>query len=721
MRPAFIVAALITSAALGGVDPRGAAAQTPAKKVQPPPVAPDRPFTFPAHSTTKLENGLTVFVVEDHRQPVVAATLMLPGAGAAARPGKQAGLAAMTAALVRQGTSKRSAQQIAESIDRVGGSLNTSAGPDATQASVTVLTSSLDTGFDLLADVVQQPAFAADEIERWRRQTLSNLQVAYRDPEYLRDATGDRMGFGDHPYGYPTDGFPSTVRALGRDDVVQFHKERYTPAGAFLAIAGDITPDAGAALARKYFGAWKGAPVKPAAAPAQKQQRRIVVIDQPDAVQTQFGMIGIGVPRNDPDFLALSVANQILGGSFNSRLNLRLRAKEGLTYGANSGLESNRTAGLWNATSFTRTEETTNAVKVMLEVITEFRKNPATTAELAEATSFLSGVFPLQSETAGAVAGRVLTTALHGLPADYWQTYRDRVRKISAADVSAAVQKHVSPDQLSIVAVGNAGGFAKTLESLGPVTIVPAARLDLTQPDFLAPQETKPQTAASPDAAARGLAIVKASAEAHGGAAKLAEIKDATTTSKITISTPQGDMEGTAKGVVLHPDKTRGVITLPFGEIVQSFDGTKGTMLIPGQDPIDLPAEVAVELRRAVLLNGNVGVIRDALNGSAQVAALESKQVEGATIERVSWKKGDIEMVLGFDPKTHLLVNVTYHGMSQQGPADFETRVSDFKPAANGLVVPMHIVTYQNGQKAVDVAVSEWLFNTGVSPDIFKK
>jgi zinc protease len=717
MRAKFLVTVLAASAALNAAVVTPLHAQTAAKKQQPPAVAPERPFKFPAHTTTKLDNGLTVFVVEDHRQPVVSATLMLPGAGAAARPGKQAGLAAMTAALLRQGTATRSAQQIAESIDRVGGSLSASASQDATQASMTVLTSRLDTGFDLLADVVQRPAFANDEIERWRRQTLSSLQVAYRDPEYLRDATADRIGYGDHPYGYPTDGFPETVRALGRDDVAQFHKERYTPAGSFLAIAGDITPDAAAGLARKYFGAWKGSSVQPPTAAAPRQQRRIIVIDQPDAVQTQFGTIGVGVPRNHPDFIALNVANQILGGGFNSRLNLRLRAKEGLTYGAGSALETNRFAGLWNTTSFTRTEETTNAVKLTLDVINEFRKNPVTPAELAEATSYISGVFALQVETADAVAGRVLTSALHGLPDDYWQTYRDRVRKITEADVSAAVQKHVSPDQLSIVAVGNASGFSKTLEGLGAVTVVPAARLDLTQPDFLRKQET----ASGPDAAVRGLAMFKAAAEAHGGAAKVAEIKDATSSSKIKITTPQGDLDGTAKGIVLQPDKARVVLTLPFGELVQNFDGTKGTIVPPGGDAIDVPAELVRELRRAVVLNANVGVIRDALNGSAQVAALDPKQVEGATIERASWKKGDIEMVLGFDPKTHLVVNVTYHGMSQQGPADFETRLSDFKPAANGIVVPMRIVTLQNGQQAVEAVVTEWSFNTGLTPDAFKK
>jgi zinc protease len=485
MRQTIIFELLAAGVAALVLSVPGVEAQTDARK-QPPAPAAERPFKFPGHSTTHLDNGLTVIVVEDHRQPLVSATLMIPGAGAVSHSGaKASGLAGMTAALLRQGTASRSAQQIAESIDRVGGSLSASAGLDSTEASVTVLTSDLETGFDLLADIVQRPAFAQGEIDRWRKQTLSGLQVAYNDPEYLRDVVGQRIAYGDHSYAYPTDGLPDTVRALTREEVVTFHKEFYSPSGSFLAVAGDITPDAAVALARKHFGSWKGAVVQARSAPSPQRERRIVVVDKPDAVQTQFGMIGAGVPRSDPDWLALAVANQILGAGFNSRLNLRLRAKEGLTYGANSALESSRLAGIWNLTSFTRTEETTKAMTVMLEVVDDFRKNPSTTSELAEATSYMSGVFAIQTETAGAVAARVLTSALHGLPADYWQTYRDRVRKISAADVSAAVNRHLVPDQLVIVAVGNASGFAKGLNALGTITIVPVAKLDLARPDLM--------------------------------------------------------------------------------------------------------------------------------------------------------------------------------------------------------------------------------------------
>lgn len=708
--------ALVLASAIA-LFPAAASAQPAATARQKPPaVGPERPFTFPSHATAKLENGLTIFVVEDRRQPVVSASLMMPGAGASATTAKEAGLAAMTAALVRQGTATRSAQQIAEAIDSVGGSLTAGAGLDTTQASVTVVTSALDVGFELLADVVQRPAFAPQEIDRWKRQTLSNLQVAYSDPEYLRDVVAQRLAFGMHAYGYPTDGVPSTVQALTRDAVVKFHKEHYTPAGAFLAIAGDITPEAATALARKHFGGWAGsAPAAAPAPPAAPATRRVVVVDQPDAVQTQFGMAGSGVPRSHPDWLALSVANQILGGSFNSRLNLRLRAKEGLTYGAGSAIESYKQAGVWDTTSFTRTEETANAMKVMLEVLTEFRKNPATPAELAEATSYLSGVFALQVETASAVAGRVLTSALNGLPPDYWQTYRDRVKKISAQDVQGAVERHVNPEQLTIVAVGNAGGFAKGLDPLGAVTIVPASSLDLLQPELVAGKETP----AGPQARARAMELIKAAADAQGGAAKLAAVKDVTTTGAMTITTPNGDLRGDARTVIVHPDKLRSVVSLEVGEMVQVFDGTATSMTIGGQS-LDLPPVMATEMRRAVLLNGSIGVLRDALAGTAEVAALEPKAIDGVTYDRVSWKKGDVDMVLAFDPKSHLLTIVNYRGATMEGMADSEVRFSDFKPAA-GLTLPMRYASFQNGQQVVAVTIKEWQINTGVTAESITK
>jgi hypothetical protein len=309
----------------------------------------------------------------------------------------------------------------------------------------------------------------------------------------------------------------------------------------------------------------------------------------------------------------------------------------------------------------------------------------------------------------------VLTSALNGLPADYWQTYRDRVKKISAQDVQGAVERHVRPEQLTIVAVGNASGFAKGLEPLGAVTIVPAGSLDLLQPELVASME-KP---AGPQAGARAMELIKAAAEAVGGAAKLAAVKDVTTTGAMTITTPNGDLQGDAKTVIVHPDKLRTVVTLPIGEMVQIFNGTATSMTIGGQS-LDLPPAMAAEMRRGILLNGSIGVLREALAGTAEVAALEPKAVDGVTYDRVSWKKGDLDLVLAFDPKSHLLTIVNYRGATMEGMADSEVRFSDFKPAG-GLTLPTRYVSFQNGQQIVDVTIKEWQINTGVTADSIMK
>jgi hypothetical protein len=326
-------------------------------------------------------------------------------------------------------------------------------------------------------------------------------------------------------------------------------------------------------------------------------------------------------------------------------------------------------------------------------------------------------VFAIQTETADAVAGRVLTAALHGLPADYWRTYRDRVRKVTAADVTAAVERHLNPEQLSVVVVGNASAFAKGLEPLGEVTVVPLAQLDLTQPEMVA----KKEAAAGPEAAARGLALIKAAADAVGGAPLLASVTDAATSGTLTLNTPGGEMTGQSSATVVYPDKVKLLVTMPMGEMIQVYDGTQAWMRMGPQPPMELPAPIHAEMQRSILMSGGVGLLREALSGQAQVAALESKAADGASLDRVSWKKGGLEMVVAFDAATHRIASVSYRGLTAQGPADSELRVTDYQKAPNGLFVPMRATTYQNGQKAAEVVISEWRFNAGAPPETFAK
>ena len=461
-----------------------------------PPLAPPRPFHFPEVASKTLANGLRVFVVSETdsptAQPSVSVELLLPLAGSVSDPTGKPGTAAMVASLLTEGTERRSAQEINGAIDFVGGSLNASASSDATTVSATVVKKDFDLAMDLLSDITLHPSFTSAEIARRRQQALSGLSLDYDDAEYLASATFRRVVYGAGIYGFPPDGTPESVSALTREDLVAFHDNTYSPQGALLAIAGDVTPDEGFAVAEKYLGAWRPEGAAPPVVSGEPRPKgpRVFLIERPDAVQTQIRVGRSGIPRNSPDYIPLSVANQIFGGSYNARLNTAVRLKKGLTYDASSEFISYRGAGNLLVSTFTRTEQTVAATQLVLDEIRKMSTGEVTQDELDVARDFLSYVFPLHAETSEDVADRVLGVAFYGLPPDYLDTYQDRVWAVTSADVKRVAQTYFDPSDLDLVLVGNVSGFRDALEAILPgakVIDIPAERLDLLSQSLQSP------------------------------------------------------------------------------------------------------------------------------------------------------------------------------------------------------------------------------------------
>lgn len=687
------------------------AQNAPAAKVkaQPPAPAAPRAYEFPKAASKTLANGLKVFVVEDHRLPLVSASLEVLAGNAYVEPAKS-GLASTTAGLLREGTATRSSQQLAKAIDTAGGSLSTSAGDDTASVSMTFMKSFAGLGFELMADITLNPAFAQEEIDRQMRQAQSGLAVQYADAEYLAPLAGARAMLGMHPYAFPGSGTPATLASIKRDDIVAFYKANYAPNRAWMAIAGDVTPAEGFALAEKYFGGWKAAgrpDEKLPEPPAPKAQ--VLILDMPNAVQTQIVVGHVGVPRNHPDYLALLLGNQIFGGSFNSRLNMKLRANEGLTYGANSGFEPNRFAGLFQASTFTRTEKTAAAIGMLVDLLKEFKQNPATETEFREAQAYMSGVFGIQTETAGAVAGRVLSAEINGLGADYWQTYRQRVQALTREQAAAAIQRFLQPDKLSIIAVGNAKEFAKDLEKFGPTRVIKSDEVDFTAPGLL---KEKPKVTASPEGGAKAKALVSKALEAMGGREKLAALKDVTTVGKLKLTMPQGSFDADTTEEVLYPDRFKMVMKLPMGVITQAYASGEAWM---GQGTMvrDLPPNMAPELAKSVpAASGGIGLLLAAAEGKA-----EAQLVDDTT---VLWKSPAFEATLGFDAATGRLVKLTMKTLGMTGPAEVVTSFDDFR-AEGGLTLPYKESMAQNGQTVGVRTITERKVNSGLKPESFGK
>ena len=461
---------------------------------QMPAAAPVARFVFPKAAVRVLENGVRVFVVSDSEQPMVAVRLVLAGAGSINDPAGKPGVANLTADLLTQGTASRSAQQIAEAIDFVGGTLSAGADKDGASIAVRVVKKDFALAMDLLSDILLHPAFRKEEMERRRQQALSNLEVQYSDAGFISDVVLQRVVYGQHPYGLPGSGTPDALRQIGREDLVRFWETHFGPDNALLAFAGDIAPEAAFAAADKYLGraAWPGRGTRPAtpAVPEPTRGMHIVCVDKPDANQSQIRIGRLGIPRNHPDHLPLYVTNRIFGGGFNSRLSTEVRQKKGLTYGAYSSFNSYRQTGDFSASTFTRTETTLEAVRLMVDLIAKMSTGELGPKELDFARDYIAGVFPIQSETSEQAAGRIVAVAQYNLPADYNETYPQKVLAVGPAQVREMSGRYFDAANLVLVLVGNVKAFREALQKEFPTAKmdeIPFAKVNLLAPNLRLP------------------------------------------------------------------------------------------------------------------------------------------------------------------------------------------------------------------------------------------
>lgn len=447
----------------------------PARLVDAPLPAAPKAIELPALHEERLPNGLTVIVLEDHELPAVTMTLLWGhGADSDAEPDDKAGLAALAATLLRQGTKTKSAVEIAEAIDFVGGSLEGTADVDSSRVGVQVLARDLDLGLALLADVATSPEFPQEEIDDFKRQTIAEIRQVYDDPGELGRRHLRRLIYGDeHPYSrFPTE---ASIASITRRDLVEWHSSRLRPDEATLAIAGDVTPAEIVPKVRDAFSGWtrgEAAPARIADAPQTK--RRIRIVDKPDLTQSTIRVAHLGIRRRDPDYHAAVVANHILGGgTFSSRLLRVLRSEEGKTYGVGSGFTIHKGLGPFGVTTTTRTDETVATLDTVLAELEKMRASGVTPRELAAAKSHLVGIYPSHFETPEQVVGQVLAARLLDVPLVEVEQHRARVAALRIEDVNAAAKRRFRPAEAVVVIVGNAEEIRGALESkYGPVEVV---------------------------------------------------------------------------------------------------------------------------------------------------------------------------------------------------------------------------------------------------------
>ena len=456
--------------------PAPAATPAPAARIdltKPPTLGAPPSLTPPQISTRELSNGLKIVVLEQHELPLVDVMLQIRSGGESDPAGK-AGMAALVAAMLSEGTTNRPALQIADQAAFLGIQVNASSGWEQSTVSLHTPTAQLDSALALFSDVALRPSFPAPDLERVRKVRLTALQqLRDRAPAIADRAFASAVFSDQHPYGRPLAGTEVSVASITRDDVQRFYTTYYRPNNATLLVVGDVRPDDVERRARELFGAWARAtvPAAPAVTPSGAKGTRVVIVDKPGAEQTSFRLGGIGAPRTTSDYYPLQVMNTILGGSYTARLNANLRETRGFTYGAFSGFGLRRSAGPFIASAEVVTAKTDSA---LMEFLKELRgiRDTVPADELAKAKRYLQLGLPSNFETTQGIAQEFLPLIAYGIPLDFHASAVQRYGAVTQADVQRVARQYVDPDRLTIIVVGDRKVIEPGIRALNPGEII---------------------------------------------------------------------------------------------------------------------------------------------------------------------------------------------------------------------------------------------------------
>lgn len=427
-------------------------------------------FAAPNIESFSLANGMKVLLVQRHELPIVSVRVVLK-AGAGDIAGVRPGVMSFLGAMMEQGTLKRSALQLSDDYEAIGANHHAWVEWDSAGAALKILATQLDSGLEIMSDVLLHPAFPQAEVDRLKARRLAALQAEKNNPRSIVGNVVAPALYGRaHPYGHSLSGREDDAKKLTRAEIVRLYERVFAPANATIIVAGDVTPDVVKEKLERYFGAWKGGPAAartvPNLAPPRANEARVVFVDKPRATQSQVYLVDTGVAKSSPDRDALTVMNAILGGMFTSRINLNLREKHAYAYGAHSHFTLRHGPGPFMAGGSMHAEHTLDAVKELLSEVKRIRGEAVSADELAEAKESIKLALPGQFESVDAVTGALSDIAVYDLPLDEYATRVARIEAITAADVKRVANALLRPDRMKVIIVGDKKQFEPGLKGL---------------------------------------------------------------------------------------------------------------------------------------------------------------------------------------------------------------------------------------------------------------
>ncbi|MGH9398968.1 MAG: M16 family metallopeptidase [Thermoanaerobaculia bacterium] len=677
------------------------------------PKPPLHKFSIPQPKKIVFGNGMTVFLMEDRELPLIDAFITIKG-GSRNEPAAKAGLAALFGQVWRTGGTKaRTGDQLDDLLEARAAMVETGSDIDSARVSLSCLKGDFDTVLGVFDEVLKSPELRADKLALAKTQARSGISRRNDNPLGIAEREATRLGYGaDSPYARQIE--YATVDAVTREDLLAWHQKYVHPDRAILAVVGDFDTAAMEARLRKTFGSWpKGKPVEdPPAAFRTAPVPGVYFVAKDDVNQSNIRMVAAGIRRDNPDYFAVEVLNEVFGGGFAARLFSNIRSKKGLAYSVGGGLRSSFDhPGLLRLTMGTKSETTAAGIDALLEEVQNIVAQPATEEELKRARDAILNSFIFRFDSKEKILREQAAYAFYGYPADFLDRYRREIEKVSAADVARVAKKYVRKEDLAILVVGKAADFDRPLASFGKVTPI-----DIAIPAGGA--GTKAAAPASAGDTEAGRSLFAKVVEGLGGAQKVAAARDVQVKGQTTVKTPQGEMALGFTSLTVFPDKVHQEIRAPFGQITTVLTPQAAFMASPMGNQ-DLPASAREEQARDLARLPLVLAQRAADPKLTVAAAGKEKvgEVEAAVLD-VSF--GDAAVRWFVDPASGRILRSAHTATGQQGPARRVTDYSDYR-SVEGLFFAFKQESTVNGEKAQSMTVEEVKVNSNPDPKIFEK
>lgn len=693
--PALVTVSLALSLVAAGPSAAPSTAQQVATTVDEIEFPPLRRFDIPQPERHELANGMVVLLLEDHEMPLVEATALIH-TGSRLEPMEKAGLARLTGTVLRTGgTTSRTGDELDDFLEAKAASIETGIGDQSGRASLSCLAEDFPEVLEVFADVLRHPVFDPEKIEVAKTSVEASIARQNDNPQQILFREFNEIVYGsDSPYTWqPT---YASVASVSRDDLIAWHGTYFHPDRVVLGLVGDFDGDEALALVKEVFGDWEqGPPWEKADIPYDDDPKPgVFYVEKNDMTQSNIAMGHLGIRRDNPDYYAIQVMNQVLSGSFASRLFSRVRSEQGLAYAVFGQVGSQ-----WDhdgVTLFgmtTKTESTGAGIEALLREARNMTAEPPTEEEVRKAKDGILNSFIFRSDSRSEILSQQLTYEYYGYPLDWLSRYQKGIEEATVPEVRQAAEKYLHPDQFSILVVGPAEGRDKPLTTYGQVTEV----------DISIPEPEAQRAEVTEEGTRRASELLDKAVESMGGEL-VDSIRAFRATGTTVQKTPQGEMQIKATSTYLFPDSLRRELVLPIG-IVTVVLTSNGAFADTPQGVMDLPESQREDLEKSV--RRSPLMLLRARNEPDFVATVAgSSQVDNTPVELVQIEHQGAITTLGIDPETGRLLQVSYQGTLGMGgaPGEITQNLSDFREV-DGLTYPFSLIGSFNGEQNMSISL----------------